>query len=136
MGVFFICIRRACGVECTLYCFRPLWGSFLFLFYNKRDIRPVFLKGFRPLWGSFLFVEYAAISNLNKNIVSVPSGDLFYLYLSSGSLSEKGEMLHFAVENHFPYKRGKFQTLNTPYPLILCLAVQNYAFTTSILPMP
>ena len=82
MGVFFICIRRACGVECTLYCFRPLWGSFLFLFYNKRDIRPVFLKGFRPLWGSFLFVEYAAISNLNKNIVSVPSGDLFYLYIT------------------------------------------------------
>ena len=88
------------------YCFRPLWGSFLFLFLvvsvlinqitktfpspmgiffisiiSKRFAK-IFLKNsFRPLWGSFLFLlSLFLMYNSRCKRVSVPYGDLFYFY--------------------------------------------------------
>ena len=55
-----------------------------------------------------LGIFFICIGLKNENVKKIivfpsPLGIFFICILSSGSLSEKGEMLHFAVKNHFPY---------------------------------
>ena len=60
--------------------FRPLWGSFLFL-YNDFNISDFVGIMFPSPMGIFFISIYMRISCVNYNLtVSVPYGDLFYFY--------------------------------------------------------
>ena len=67
---------------------------------------------------------------------SVPYGDLFYFYISYGNLTGLRENLHFSVQKVFSGKIRGFEAFKVLSPLILCPAVQNYNFTSSIFPIP
>ena len=101
MGSFFIsivCPRKHLASE--RQSFRPLWGSSLFLWTQKRLQR--FLKPrFRPLWGSFLFILQTWKMMSSMKTVSVPYGDLFYLYDNCTPITRK-------IHNGFPSPMGIF----------------------------
>ena len=107
-GVLFYFYRQGRFLQKVgeVYSFRPLWGSFLFL-YAAPAIEPIIpgftfpspmgfffismmqfilyrnlpWSRFRPLWGSFLFLYCRKLDgNTVNTFVSVPYGVLFYFY--------------------------------------------------------
>ena len=81
IGIFFIYIKNT-FVDNTiaLNSFRPLWGSFLFIF---SKLYPIIIYPCVSVPYGDLFYLYEHLSNICKSygIVSVPCGDLFYFYM-------------------------------------------------------
>ena len=148
--------------------FRPLWGSFLFLFLDRfvnQKVQLVTTNHHYPFpspMGFFFISIMDKFDELNINKVQFPSpmgfffisiyynpklhpelckfpspmGIFFISILSYGNLMEHSENLHFAVQRFSLLQSGDLKHFKVLYPLIICLAVQNYDSTSPILPIP
>ena len=89
-----------------------------------------------PLGIFFISIATFAVHKLYQMGFPSPMGIFFISILSYGNLTGHGENLPFAAQKIFSGKIGGFEACKLLCPLILCPAVQNYASTSSIFPIP